>query len=276
MANIPLAKALVLLSLLILVFIRTSHAGGIAIYWGQSGYEGTLTQTCATGKYSHVIISFLNKFGNGRTPELDLAGHCNRASNGCTLVSNGIRNCQSKGIKVLLSIGGGIGSYSLASSLEAKNIADYLWNNFLGGNHLHEFEALSQQSLHWDDLARYLKAYSQPGGRLVFVGNALNTGLFDYVWVQFCNNHPCQYSNGNINNLINSWNQWTTSINAGSVFIGLPAASMVAGSAYIPPNVLTSQILPVIKGSPEYGGVMLWSKYFDDWTGYSSFIKGSV
>ncbi len=152
-----------------------------------------------------------------------------------------------------------------------------------------DFDIELGSSLHWDDLARYLKAYSQPGGRLVylsaapqcpfpdsFVGNALNTGLFDYVWVQFYKSHPCQYSDGNINNLINSWNQWTTSINARSVFTGLPVASMVAGSRYIPTNVLTSQILPVIKGSPKYGGVMLWSKYFDDRTGYSSFIKGSV
>ncbi|KAK7823468.1 acidic endochitinase [Quercus suber] len=71
MAKIPLTTAL-LLPLLILVFIRTSQAGGIAVYWGQSGYEGTITETCATGKYSHVIISFLNHFGNGRTPEISL------------------------------------------------------------------------------------------------------------------------------------------------------------------------------------------------------------
>lgn len=132
MAKIPLATALVLLPLLILVFIRTSQAGGIAVYWGQSG-EGTLTETCATGRYSHVIISFLNHFGNGRTPEISLAGHCNPASNGCIMVSPCIRYSQSWGIKVLLSIGGGIRSYSLASSMDAKNVADYLWNNFLGG-----------------------------------------------------------------------------------------------------------------------------------------------
>lgn len=295
MARIPLFLPL----LILLSLIKPSHAGGIAIYWGQSGYEGSLTETCATAKYSHVIISFLNQFGNGRTPEIDLAGHCNPASNGCTVISNGIRSCQARGVKVLLSIGGGIGSYSLASSLDAQNVADYLWNNFLGGQSPSrplgdaildgiDFDIELGSTYHWADLARCLKAYSQPGRTVLlsaapqcpfpdmFLGNALNTGLFDYVWVQFYNNAPCQYSVGNINNLISSWNRWTTSINAGSVFIGLPAALGAAGSGYIPPSVLTSQILPVIKQSPKYGGVMLWSKFFDNRSGYSSFIIASV
>ncbi|KAJ0098815.1 hypothetical protein Patl1_20277 [Pistacia atlantica] len=49
-----------------------------------------------------------------------------------------------------------------------------------------------------------------------------------------------------------------------------------AGSGYIPPNVLNSQILPEIKKSANYGGVMLWSKFYDDQNGYSSTIKASV
>ncbi|GMN44483.1 hypothetical protein TIFTF001_013680 [Ficus carica] len=84
-------------------------------------YKGTLFQTCATGKYSYVNIAFLNKFGNGRIPEINLAGHCNPQSiNGCSILSDGISYCQSHGIKVMLSIGGGIGSYSLASAADAK------------------------------------------------------------------------------------------------------------------------------------------------------------
>ena len=104
------------------------------------------------------------------------------------------------------------------------------------------------------------------------LGTAIATGLFDYVWVQFYNNPPCQYS-GNADNFINSWNQWTT-IEAGQVFLGLPAASAAAGSGYIEPDVLVSQVLPSIKTSPKYGGVMLWSRYYDN--GYSAAILTSV
>ncbi|PON96920.1 Endo-beta-N-acetylglucosaminidase [Trema orientale] len=280
--------------------IQFSHAGGIAIYWGQNGNEGTLTETCATGRYSYVNIAFLNKFGNGQTPEINLAGHCNPAANTCTVVSNGIRSCQSRGIKVMLSIGGGVGSYSLASPSDAKNVADYLWNNFLGGKSTSrplgdavldgiDFDIELGSNKYWGDLARNLKAYSKAGKRVYltaapqcpfpdsFLGSALNTGLFDYVWVQFYNNPSCQYSSSaGVNNLLSSWNRWTTSIKAGRIFLGLPAAPAAAGSGYIPPNVLTSQILPVIQKSPKYGGVMLWSKYFDDQTGYSSTIIQSV
>jgi len=56
----------------------------------------------------------------------------------------------------------------------------------------------------------------------------------------------------------------------------LPAAPDAAGSGFIPVGDLTSQVLPTIKGSAKYGGVMLWSKYYDDQTGYSSSIKSHV
>ncbi|KAG5606388.1 hypothetical protein H5410_027880 [Solanum commersonii] len=55
---------------------------------------------------------------------------------------------------------------------------------------------------------------------------------------------------------------------------GLPAASRAAGSGFIPSDVLVSQVLPAISGSPKYGGVTLWSKFYDN--GYSSAIKPRV
>jgi chitinase len=56
----------------------------------------------------------------------------------------------------------------------------------------------------------------------------------------------------------------------------LPAATAAAGSGFIPADVLTSKILPVIKKSRKYGGVMLWSRFHDLQTGYSTSIIGSV
>ncbi|KAL3574875.1 hypothetical protein D5086_022976 [Populus alba] len=158
-----------LVPLLALLLNKSSHAtGGISIYWGQNGNEGTLAQTCATGRYAYVNIAFLYKFGNGQPPEMNLAGHCNPANGGCKIVSSGIKSCQQKGIK------------------------------------------------------------------------------------------------------------WAASLVAGTIFLGLPAAPAAARSGYIPPDVLTSQILPVIKMAPKYGGVMLWSKFWDDRNGYSRSILSSV
>lgn len=292
-----------LLLLFLTTLVGTSNArGSISIYWGQSGNEGTLSQACATGRYSYVNIAFLNKFGSGRTPELNLAGHCNPSTGSCTKFSADIKYCQSRGIKVMLSIGGGFGSYSLSSPEDAKNVAEYLWNSFLGGKSSTsrrplgnavldgiDFDIEKGSTKNWQHLARSLKAYNSRGGKKVylsaapqcpipdrFLGTALNTGLFDFVWVQFYNNPPCQYANGDITRLVNSWKRWTTTVPAGRIFLGLPAARAAAGSGFVPANVLKSQILPVIKKSSKYGGVMLWSRIFDVKTGYSSSIINSV
>lgn len=286
--------------LLILALVARSEAGGIAIYWGQNGNEGTLAETCATGNYNFVNIAFLSSFGSGRNAMINLAGHCDPYTpNGCVNVSSDIKSCQSKGIKVMLSIGGGAGAYSIASSADASQVATYLWNNFLGGKSTSrplgnaildgiDFDLESGEGPYWGDLAKYLARYSKIGKKVYLtaapqcpfpdacVGGALKTGLFDYVWVQFYNNPPCQYNSGNFTSFQDSWNQWISSIPAKKIFLGLPAASDAAGSGFIPVSDLISQVLPAIKGSGKYGGVMLWSKYYDDQTGYSSSIKSHV
>lgn len=121
-----------LCSVIVLLDVNVD-AGGIVIYWGQNGNEGTLAETCATGNYDFVNIAFLSTFGNGQTPTIKLAGHCDPYRNGCTGLSSDIKSCQAKGIKVMLSIGGGAGSYYLTSAEDARQVATYLWNNFLGG-----------------------------------------------------------------------------------------------------------------------------------------------
>jgi chitinase len=106
--------------------------------------------------------------------------------------------------------------------------------------------------------------------------SAIQTDLFDYVWVQFYNNPQCQYSNGNTANLVNAWNQWTSS-QAKQVFLGVPANDAAAPSGgFIPSDVLINQVLPAIKSSAKYGGVMIWDRFNDGQSGYSNAIKGSV
>lgn len=287
------------LALLMLMLVAGSEAGRIAIYWGQNGNEGTLADTCATGNYEYVILAFLASFGNGQKPMINLAGHCDPYSNGCTALSLDIKSCQEKGIKVLLSMGGGAGGYSLVSSEDARQLAIYLWNNFLGGKSTSrplggavldgvDFDIEAGTGQHWDELARYLSSYSKRGKKVhltaapqcpfpdQWVGGALKTGLFDYVWVQFYNNPPCQFNPLNATSFQESWKIWTSSIPATKIFLGLPAAPDAAGTGFVPVSDLISKVLPKIKGSTKYGGVMLWSKYYDDESGYSSSIKSHV
>lgn len=284
--------------LLLIALFTASQAGDIVVYWGQNAGEGKLIDTCSTGKYRIVNLAFLSAFGNFKKPELNLAGHCTPSTGDCQKLTNSIRSCQSQGIKVLLSIGGGTRSYSLSSPDDARNVADYLWDHFLGGHA--DFRPLGDAVLdgidfdietgepHYVALAKRLSERSQ-GGQKVYLAaapqcpfpdkklnGALSTGLFDYVWIQFYNNPQCEYNTDNPNTFKGSWTQWLQSIPAQKFFVGLPASKAAAGNGYIPKEVLISQVLPFVKSSSKYGGIMLWDRFHDLKSGYSDTVKGSV
>jgi chitinase len=66
-------------------------------------------------------------------------------------------------------------------------------------------------------------------------------------------------------------------VNAGSFYLGLPASNDAAPSGgYIPPGDLTGKVIPDISGIGRYGGIMLWSCYYDVQNNYSGQVKGSV
>ncbi|KAG0542568.1 hypothetical protein BDA96_02G115500 [Sorghum bicolor] len=236
-----------LLITVVVAQIVGSQAGSISIYWGQNGARAHWRHL-RTGNYKFVNLAFL------------VALQC---------LSDDIKSCQSNGVKVMLSIGGASGSYYLTSAADAKTVATYLWNNFLGGQSSSrplgdavldgiDFDIEGGTTQHWDDLARYLKGYSNSGRRVYLTAAPqcpFPDAYFDYVWVQFYNNPPCQYSSGSTTDLADAWKQWL------SIRQTSPEA---AGSGFIPADDLKSQVLPLIKSSGKYGGIMLWSKYYDD------------
>ncbi|KAJ1282416.1 hypothetical protein BS78_03G050100 [Paspalum vaginatum] len=247
----------------------SAAVNNISVYWGQNADEGSLEKACGTGRYAMVIMAFLSVFGSGQTPALNFAGHCDPSAGGCAGLRDHIIACQSMGVKVLLSLGGGRGSYGFSSSSDAKGVATYLWDTFLGGSgdtSLRPFgEAVldgidlaiasnSSQS-HYDDLAHNLTSLynGDKSGRYLLtaapwclypdasLGPALTTGLFDHVWVQFYNNPSCQYNPRNESILRSAWDQW-------------------------------AQALP----SANYGGITLWSRYYDEASGYSVKLTGKA
>ncbi|XBI20363.1 hypothetical protein VPH35_061672 [Triticum aestivum] len=281
-------------AILLVALFGKCNAGSIAVYWGQNDGEVSLAKTCASGNYKFVVVAFLPKFGKGQKPELNLAGHCDPSSGGCKSLSKDIHSCQRRGVKVLLSLGGADGSYGLSSRGDARQVAMYLWNTFLGGTSSSsrplgdavldgiDFDIEKGGSKFWGDLARDLKNLDK--GVLLSAApqcpfpdqwddGAIRTGLFDFVWVQFYNNPECQISAGR-GAFLAAWKRWE-SLPIGKLFLGLPASKDAAGTGFVPAGKLKS-VLPLIKGTPKYGGVMLWAKFYDDRTGYSSAIKSHV
>ncbi|XP_020091817.1 hevamine-A-like [Ananas comosus] len=298
MATLPFFLLLTLSALL-----PASHGrGDIAVYWGQDSREGTLAEACATGLYSYVMIAFLNVFGAGRTPALNLAGHCDASYPGsCAFIGGHVKACQSRNVKVFLALGGAVGSYSLSSSEDAQGVADYLWNSFLGGSSGSrpfgnaavldgiDLAIVMGKPDHYDNLAKHLNQHFSTSTSKYYLsaapqcpypdkllGSALNTGLFQFAWVQFYNNPPCEYSARNVQEFKSAWIEWSSSNHIDAVYLGLPAAPNASGSGYVPPAKLVNDVLPIVQGASRYGGIMLWSRYFDIINNYSSNIHKYV
>ena len=73
-------------------------------------------------------------------PGLNFAFHCETGVSPeypfllrCPKIEEGIKECQKRGKKVLMSIGGATGDGTLPSSDKAKELARTLYNLFLGG-----------------------------------------------------------------------------------------------------------------------------------------------
>ncbi|KAL7131790.1 hypothetical protein ABFS83_12G028400 [Erythranthe nasuta] len=180
------------LLLLVQNLVRTSAASDVGVHWGHDGNKGTLADTCATGKYSYVNIAILNRFGGGQTPQLNLAGHCNQGGNHV-----GLPAVQKKKSSCSFSPSAAALETTLSPpEKDARGFSLYLRNNFLRG------VPLGNVVLDGFDF-------------VIALGSLNTTSPFDYVWVQFYNNPPCEYSaSGNTNNLLNSWILWTNSVNA--------------------------------------------------------------
>ncbi|XP_054782582.1 hevamine-A-like [Prosopis cineraria] len=200
----------------------------------------------------------------------------------------------------MLYIAGDGWNVTLSSADKARNVSDYLWNTFLGGNSSSRpfgdaildginFD-IRYSTAYWKDLALYLKSHSTSTRTVLlsasplcrfpdnFRGTALEEhGLFDYVFVQFQNDPACEYSEsqGNGHLLLETWNQWTESLLDGGskVLMYLPASKATQDTGgYIPLSELITNVLPIVRQSPNYGGVMLWTRGYDEASNYSDFI----
>ncbi|MCO5561507.1 hypothetical protein L7F22_015128 [Adiantum nelumboides] len=300
-AAAPLWATMSALVLLLSSLSVPASAGDLVTYWGQNGNEGSLAQACQTGLYNTIMLSFLSVFGQDQQPQLNLAGHCDPAGGTCTGLSTDITTCQSSGVKVLLSIGGGAGSYGLSSASDAASVASYIWDNYLGGTSTSrplgpavldgvDFDIeLGDGASYYGSLAQSLRQFSSqvvlgaapqcpfPDAHLGpnLSGSALDSGLFNYVWVQFYNNPSCQYGS-DASGLLAAWQQWTSALPTARVLLGLPASTSAAGSGFLPSATLLSDVLPQIRDTSNYGGVMLYSYFYDETSGYGSAIKASV
>ena len=268
----------------------------IVAYWGQSG-ETSLSSYCAPSSGIDVIVlAFLDEYGNsnniasgtiGQSCYIDPSGEGQQ----CDALAADIDTCKSNGVKVILSLGGGAGIYSLQSEEQAKTIGQNLWdaygnavkggvprpfgNTFVdgwdfdiessGGNQYYQYMISTLRSNFASDSSGQYYITGAPQCPIpepnmnVIITNA----QFDYLWVQFYNNPGCSV-NGPIN-----YDDWKTNIantpsaNA-KIFIGVPASPLGATGTssgaqyYLEPSALAA-LVGQYDSDAAFGGVMMWS-----------------
>uniref|UniRef100_A0A0D9XVM3 GH18 domain-containing protein n=1 Tax=Leersia perrieri TaxID=77586 RepID=A0A0D9XVM3_9ORYZ len=282
---LPLAVAALLLAI-ISGHLATAdgYVGGLAIYWGRhaDADEGTLREACDTGRYTTVIITFYNVFGyHPGVYNLDISGH------DVTAVGADITYCQkSRNVTILLAIGGYGGGYSLPSSQSAADVADNLWNAFLGGRRAGVRRPFGPDAAldgvdffidqggadHYDELARRLHGYgagviltattrcSYPDPRL---DKALATKLFERIHVRmYGGEQRCIWSSRY------SWEKWAAAYPGSKVYIGL-VASPEQDEAWVFQKDLYYEYLQFVTKLPNYGGLAVYDRYYDKKANYT-------
>ncbi|KAG2208845.1 hypothetical protein INT46_003626 [Mucor plumbeus] len=278
-------------------FNATSNTN-IIYYWGQNSasvapndpnhslWQKRLSYYCDGNDKDIIVVSFLHQFGQGRSTAFDLANSsqdCKELIPGtqllnCPYMEEDIKYCQSKGIKILLSMGGATPAYGVATVKEGENLADELWDTFAGGYKRNStaFRPFGNATVDGFDLdiengekvgytafvnkmrqnyeldttkSYYIAAAPQCPFPDYFVGETLNNAWLDFVIV---------INGDNFN--YNIWDSWALAKSQNKdvrLFVGIPGSPTAAGRGYVPYTQLVSRIQP-LKSMNSFGGIMVW------------------
>ncbi|KAH8655838.1 putative chitinase 3 precursor [Xylariales sp. PMI_506] len=296
------------------VSARQSSGAQNVVYWGQNGggtiENNDLSSYCtSTSGIDIIVLAFLYEYGNGDTiPSGTVGQSCFISTSGegqnCAAVASSIATCQAAGVKIILSLGGASGSYTLTSDAEAEAIGQYLWDAYgnsgssvqrpFGNVFVNGFDfdiEVSSGSAYYPTLISTLRASfaTDPDNTYYITGapqcpvpepnmGAIIAGAeFDYLWIQFYNNNnysvdPCALPfNGNAAFNYDDWVTFTAgtpSANA-ELFIGVPAAPDAAngspsGETYYITPDQLSELVSEYRTADRFGGIMMWSAGFSD------------
>ncbi|CAO2170468.1 unnamed protein product [Urochloa humidicola] len=268
--------------------------GQVTVFWGRHRDEGSLREACDSGLYSMVIMSFLDVYGSGNNYHLDLSGHPVAG------MGAAIKRCQFLGVPVSISIGGFGSGYSLPTNASALALFDHLWNTYFGGSlndttrpfgdawldGVDMFLEHGAAADHYDVLALELAKHNirAGDGKLLHlkatthcrfpdsrVKEALDTGIFERIHVRFYDDPGCAAGFSAA-----EWGKWTAAYPFTKIYVGVPASPAAAETGYTDPAALRRAVLPVAQKANNYGGVMIWDRYFDKRSNYSASIKNWV
>lgn len=293
---------------------RQAASAQNVIYWGQNGggtiENNDLSAYCdSSAGVDVIVLAFLYQFGNGNNiPSGTIGQSCfiTNAGEGqnCEALASSIATCRSNGIKIILSLGGASGAYSLSSDAEAETIAQNLWDAYgnsgntdvqrpFGETFVDGFDfdiELNRGSEFYPAMISKLRTlFASDSGNTYYItgapqcpipepnmGTMIGNATFDYLFVQFYNNnnytYPCALPiNGNAPFNYDQWVEFTSTTLSSSaeIFIGVPASPLGAngspsGETYYATPEQLATIVNEYKSHERFGGVMMWSAGFSD------------
>lgn len=290
----------------------------VAIYWGQNSMayvstnkqkEKSLKNYCDESSLDIIMLAFVNQFPGiyneqygTNLPTILFPFHTNSLFSAekpveMKDISKDIIYCQAQNKKIILSLGGELGNYSLNSTWQATEFAATMWHLFGPTNETYlattentnktlprpfgdavidgfdfDFESTTandQYSAFIEQLQKYTNLSSK---NFIFTAvpqcpypdknldTVLSKNHLDMVFIQFYNNY-CVASG---NNTEFNWDTWvkyanTTSLNKDiKLFLGLPGSINSSSSGYISTSAELTSIIKGIQDSAHFGGVMLW------------------
>ncbi|XP_060673905.1 endochitinase Ziz m 1.0101-like [Ziziphus jujuba] len=248
-------------------------------------------------KGSRLLIhaAILMTMDRGRDVVLDISDHGNTLASWIRLGED-VEACQQNGTKVLVSLGGPFGTYSLKSVDDAEAVANQLLDSYLyqGGFDGIDFRIESGSALYYENLAKQLKDGAKRKNREIilsafpgcvypdnYLARAINANHLDIIWIQYFNNSAYQYDSSfetPDDLLLISWKEWNSLVDEKTkLFLGIPASATIPG--YIPPQKLLDIVIPNITvgtTDSKYAGVSVWNRYYDLEINYSRSIYGKV
>ncbi|GAB7356071.1 hypothetical protein MBLNU459_g6687t1 [Dothideomycetes sp. NU459] len=274
-------------------------ANNLAVYFGRSQPNTNLDlyAICNTSNVDMVVMGFVSQFnGLDQLPNFNFGAGCSgsaskAASNiTCPVLAQNITFCQTKGVKVFVSIGGSSSNVTFNTSTQAKQAAQTLWDVFGDGTKSNpslrpfgnitvdgfDFDIENGTTQYYDLMASTLQAAfaTSPKARYITAApsctnsTALPLGFYqntNFVWPRFYNAGACGVHN--YAGFSSSVNQWYTFLNGVTSTIDSLYPRMYIGalafnnnvSGYVAPYTFSRDLVSARQNTTsKFGGAMLW------------------
>ncbi|KAI9668498.1 MAG: hypothetical protein M1829_005376 [Trizodia sp. TS-e1964] len=284
-------------------------------FYGQGPNQKRLSYFCQDSLIDIIPIAFIDIFpdqGKGGYPGSNFGDQCgseyyttpsgqvSQLLSHCPYFVTDIPLCQSKGKKILLSIGGGWPQdYKLDNDQSGINFANFLWGAFgpadpkwTGprpfGNAVvdgFDFDIEYNGPVGYVAMINRLRTLYATANKTFYItgapqcivpdenmGDIIKHTGFDFLFIQFYNTDGCSARDyiAATPNTHFTYSDWVTFIQASAnpktkIFIGLPAAPAAAINPkyYLTPSEAKT-LINAFKSSRLFGGAMLWESTYGD------------